>query len=105
MSSPSSSLLGSLFDTAAMRALFDDGARLQSMLDFEAALAQAEAQVGVIPESAVLPIQAACKATLYDLPALATATARAGNPAIPLVSALTARVAQQDPEAARYVHR
>lgn len=36
--------------------------------------------------------------------ALAAATAKAGNPAIPMVKALTAKVAAADSEAARYVH-
>jgi adenylosuccinate lyase len=39
----SSSLFGPLFSSAAMRAVVDDQARLQRMLDFEAALAKAEA--------------------------------------------------------------
>ena len=36
--------------------------------------------------------------------ALARATAKAGNPAIPLIAALTEQVASDDAEAARYVH-
>ncbi len=74
------------------------------MLDFEAALARAEAAVGVIPASAAPVIAAQCKAELYDIAALTLATADAGNPAIPLVKALTSLVVGQDPEAARYVH-
>ena len=74
------------------------------MLDFEAALARAEAAVGVIPASAAPVIAAQCKAEHYDIAALALATADAGNPAIPLVKALTSLVVGQDPEAARYVH-
>jgi 3-carboxy-cis,cis-muconate cycloisomerase len=99
-----SGLLSVLFDPAAMRARFDDLSRVQTMLDFEAALAAAEAELGVIPQAAVVPITAACDARLYSLDALANATARAGNPAIPLVAALTQKVAEQDPDAARYVH-
>ena len=87
-----------------MRAVCDDGAMLQHMLDFEAALAQAEAETGVIPKSAVAPIAGACKAKAFDLAALADAATRSGNLAIPMVKALTARVAKSDPEAARYVH-
>lgn len=101
---PHSGLLAVLFDPADMRARFGDVARVQTMLDFEAALAAAEAELGVIPQAAVAPIHAACDARLYSLDALSAATARAGNPAIPLVLALTQKVAEQDPEAARYVH-
>nr|WP_232005539.1 3-carboxy-cis,cis-muconate cycloisomerase [Pseudomonas mendocina] len=87
-----------------MRAIFCDAGRVQGMLDFEAALARAEARVGVIPAEAVAPIEAACKAELYDYPALALAIATAGNSAIPLVKALGKRIAAESPEAERYVH-
>ena len=50
-----SSLLTPLISSAAMRAIVDDRARLQRMLDFEAALARAEAAVGVIPALASRP--------------------------------------------------
>src|SRR4030088_3730134 len=104
MSTSLSPLLALLFSSAAMRAVCDDGATLQHMLDFEAALARAEAQVGVIPASAVAPIADACKAASFDLAALAEAATRSGNLAIPLVKALTAEVARADADAARYVH-
>ena len=42
-------LLDSLFRTDRMRAAFSDEARLQGMLDFEAALAKVQAALGVIP--------------------------------------------------------
>jgi 3-carboxy-cis,cis-muconate cycloisomerase len=87
-----------------MRAVSDDAAYLQHMLDFEAALARAEAQVGVIPASAVGPIANACRAELFDQGKLAEAATRSGNLAIPLVKALTADVARADADAARYVH-
>jgi 3-carboxy-cis,cis-muconate cycloisomerase len=87
-----------------MRAVCDDAATLQHMLDFEAALARAEAAAGVIPASAVGPIEKACRAGNFDIGQLAEAAARSGNLAIPLVKALTANVAKADAEAARYVH-
>ncbi len=87
-----------------MRAVCDDIAYLQHMLDFEAALARAEAATGVIPASAAGPIAKACKASSFDLADLAEAATRSGNLAIPLVKALTAEVAKAHPDAARYVH-
>ncbi len=101
---PDSDLLGSLFGSADVSAVFSDRARLQGMLDFEAALARAEAQAGVIPEDAAPIIVSCCRAELFDIPELSDETARAGNPAIPLVKHLTAMVASQHLEAARYVH-
>jgi 3-carboxy-cis,cis-muconate cycloisomerase len=93
-----------MLSSAAMRAVCDDLASLQNMLDFEAALARAEAATGVIPERAAAPIAAACRAESFDLAGLAEAAMRSGNLAIPLVKALTASVAKADPDASRYVH-
>src|SRR3954462_1843714 len=104
MSTSLSPLLAPMLSSAAMRAVCDDAATLQNMLDFEAALARAEAALGVIPASAAGPITNACRAESFDLAALADAATRSGNLAIPLVKALTANVAKADAEAARYVH-
>jgi 3-carboxy-cis,cis-muconate cycloisomerase len=93
-----------MLSSAAMRAVCDDVAYLQHMLDFEAALARAEAATGVIPASAADRIAKACKAGAFDLADLAKAATRSGNLAIPLVKALTAEVASADADAARYVH-
>ena len=104
MSSSLSPLLAPMLSSAAMRAVCDDVACLQHMLDFEAALARAEAAVGVIPASAPGPIEKACRAEAFDLADLAEAATRSGNLAIPLVKALTVSVARADADAARYVH-
>lgn len=104
MNSPSNQLFDAYFTAPAMRAIFCDQGRVQGMLDFEAALARAEARVGLIPREAVAPIEAACRADFYDFSALALAIATAGNSAIPLVKALGKRIAAASPEAERYVH-
>ena len=104
MSQADNQLFDLYFTTPAMRAIFSDRGRLQGMLDFEAALARAEASVGLVPHTAVPAIEAACKAERYDVQALAQAIAVAGNSAIPLVKALGKVVASGVPEAERYVH-
>jgi 3-carboxy-cis,cis-muconate cycloisomerase len=93
-----------MFSTEEMQNLFSDQATVQRMLDFEAALAWAQAGQGVIPSSAVPAIAACCDAARLDLPRLAREAAAAGNLAIPLVKQLTALVEQGDAEAAKYVH-
>lgn len=100
----SSSLLAPMFSTAAMRAVVDDRARVQRMLDVEAALARAEAALGVIPADVAEPIATACEAERFDLAAIAAAAPAAGNILIPLVKALTAEVKKQDERASGYVH-
>jgi 3-carboxy-cis,cis-muconate cycloisomerase len=104
MATSLSPLLAPMLSSAAMRGICDDAATLQHMLDFETALARAEAAVGVIPKTAVAPIAQACRAESFDVAELADAATRSGNLAIPLVKALTALVAKGDAEAARYVH-
>ena len=104
MSTSLSPLLAPMMSSAAMRAICDDVAYLQHMLDFEAALACAEAAVGVIPASAADPIAKVCHADAFDIAVVAEAAAKSGNLAIPLVKALTASVAKSDAESARYVH-
>ena len=48
--------------------------------------------------------RAGADADLFDIGELAEATAKAGNPAIPMVKRLTALVAEADKDAARFVH-
>ena len=97
-------LLDPLFGSDAVNEIFTDRSRLQRMLDFEAALARAEARVDVIPKSAAGPIAAQCRADLFDLAALGRATVKTGNHAIPMIKELTALVGKQDEQAMRYVH-
>ena len=101
---PGNQLFDAYFTARDMREVFCDQGRVQAMLDFEAALARAEASAGLIPLSAAASIAAACQAGHYDFSALGEAIASAGNSAIPLVKALGKQVAANDAEAERYVH-
>src|ERR1700684_1667955 len=104
MTTSLSPLLAPMLSSAAMRAVCDDLSYLQYMLDFEAALARAEASIGIVPPDAAEAIAKTCVSGDFHLPALAEAATQSGNLAIPLVKALTAEVARTDKEAARYVH-
>ncbi|EXF91159.1 3-carboxy-cis,cis-muconate cycloisomerase [Pseudomonas fluorescens HK44] len=104
MQRPGNQLFDAYFTARNMREVFSDQGRVQAMLDFEAALARAEARVGLIPASAVAPIEAACRAEHYDFAALGEAIAIAGNSAIPLVKVLGKQIAAHDQDAERYVH-
>jgi 3-carboxy-cis,cis-muconate cycloisomerase len=88
----------------AIAEVFGESALVQGMLDFEAALARAQAAEGVIPGTAAGPIVAACRVERFDLDALVQAGAVAGTLAIPLVRQLTALVASDDAQAAGHVH-
>ncbi|MCH5518679.1 3-carboxy-cis,cis-muconate cycloisomerase [Pseudomonas syringae pv. lapsa] len=87
-----------------MREIFSDEGRVQGMLDFEAALARAQARVGLIPPEVVADVELSCDARLFDFDALAIAIGSAGNSAIPLVKALGKQIAARSAEAERYVH-
>jgi 3-carboxy-cis,cis-muconate cycloisomerase len=87
-----------------MREVFCDRRYLQSMLDFESALARALVHASLAPEAILPAIESACDAVRFDVEALAAEAASAGNVAIPLVQQLTALVAKADPQAMRFIH-
>ncbi|HEY3107841.1 MAG TPA: 3-carboxy-cis,cis-muconate cycloisomerase [Chloroflexota bacterium] len=90
-----------LFASPEVEALFAPEAFVQRMLDFEAALARAEARAGVIPAAAAEAIAAACRVERIDVAALLRDAVPAGTPAIPLVRQLTRQV---EGDGAGYVH-
>ena len=104
MNRPTNQLFDAYFTQPAMRVIFSDQGRLQGMLDFEAALARAQASTGLIPKEVVADIEAACRAELFDVDELAVAIGNAGNSAIPLVKALGKQIAARNETAERYVH-
>lgn len=97
-------LLDPLFTTDDMREIFSDHRRLQSMLNFEAALARALARAGIAPKESVAAIESQCDANLYSIEKLARDAALAGNVAIPMVKHLTSLVANADEKASSFVH-
>jgi 3-carboxy-cis,cis-muconate cycloisomerase len=84
-----------------MLAVFGDEALLRTALRFEAELALAQADAGLIGQADAGAIAAACVA-LPDIAALAEAAAHAGTLAIPLVELLRARLA---PAVAPLLHK
>jgi 3-carboxy-cis,cis-muconate cycloisomerase len=105
-SSPSEGLLDAVFGRGAAAAQATDTAWLQAMLDMEAALARALAAAGCTTPEVAAAIGRCCRAELYDQAELGRATVSSGNPAIPVVAALTAAVRESSgPDAAGQVHR
>lgn len=87
--------------TDRMMAMVSEAAWVQAMLDVEAALARAEAQVGVIPADAPDRIAAHCKVADFDVAQLGRDAERSASPVVPLVEALRAAVPK---EVASFVH-
>lgn len=81
------------YTTPELTQIFAPANHVAQLLRFEAALAHAEARAGLIPAEAAAAIAAACHVEQYDLERLYRDAAHAGTLAIPMVRALTARVA------------
>jgi 3-carboxy-cis,cis-muconate cycloisomerase len=99
-----SGLLSPMMSSPGMREALSDRARLQRMLDFELALARAQAALGIIPALAIDVIANAARAEHYDLNALGEEAQVCGNTAAPVLKALAAQVAKTDATAAAYVN-
>ena len=97
-------LIESLATTEPLAELFSDRSVLQAMLDFEVALARAEARAGIVPAAAAEHIAAVAKAEAFDIPTLTGEIFRAGTAAIPVVKALTEKTRSRAPDAAGFVH-
>ena len=83
---------GRLFVPEQLLAAVSDQAWFEAMLEFESALARAEAAAGIVPAEAAEAIAGACRVELYDLGELLEQGRAVGNPAEPLVRALRERV-------------
>ncbi len=88
-------------DDPGVRALFTEAARFQSWLDVEAALAEAQAELGVIPAAAAREIVRKAQLSFLDLGAVRAGLAKTGHPLVPLVWELD-RACESD--AGGYVH-
>ena len=68
-----------------IRALFTREARWQAWLDVEAALARAEAEIGMIPAAAADEIVAKCRLDLFDIGRVEERLAETAHPLVPLI--------------------
>src|SRR5689334_21692154 len=89
----SSVLFGDMFGTAAMRAAFGENAFLARCAEVEAALARAQARLGIVPAEAANAISRAAAAIAadpgsLDLDRLKRETGNVGYPILPLVRQL-----------------
>jgi 3-carboxy-cis,cis-muconate cycloisomerase len=74
-----------IFSTPEMRQVFSDEGRTAYYLDIEAALARAQARLGVIPEAAAREIDRQCRIENIDLARLKQQTERIGYPILGVV--------------------
>jgi 3-carboxy-cis,cis-muconate cycloisomerase len=83
-----STVFRDIFSTEAMRGVFSDENRVQKYLDFEAALARAQARLGIIPKEAAEEIGRHCHVVEIDFGKLKSQTERIGYPVLPVVQQL-----------------
>ena len=101
----SSTVFGDMFGTAAMRAVFGELAFITRCAEVEAALARAQARLGIVPGDAAAAISAAVAALAanpetIDLARLKRETETVGYPILPLVRQLGERAGA----AGRWLH-
>ncbi len=77
-----------VYGTPELTALFDERAVLQRWLDFEAALATAQGELGVIPETAATEIRSRARIEELDLDMVRQGYGRSRNSLIPLLNGL-----------------
>src|SRR5262245_49247360 len=85
-----STLLKHLWGTDELRAIFNDETRVQKWYDYEAALALAQAELGIIPQAAAAEIARKAKVSNVDLEAIAAEVRRTKHPLVPALRALQA---------------
>ncbi|QIZ40009.1 hypothetical protein FDZ84_34870 [Saccharopolyspora sp. ASAGF58] len=90
-----------MFSTPAATERTSGSAWLQAMLDFEAALAAAEAKAGLVPAAAAEEIARHCRVELFDVASIADRATSAATPVIALVRDLSALL---DTDARLHVH-
>src|SRR5262249_37759853 len=96
-----SELLGPLFASEAMGAVFSDRRRVEALLAVEAALARAEARHRLVPKELASAIER-ISADDLDITGLGRAIAVAGVPAIPFVKGVQTKLPR---ELEPYFHR
>ncbi|MBC7609090.1 MAG: 3-carboxy-cis,cis-muconate cycloisomerase [Polaromonas sp.] len=99
-----SSIFEGFLSTPEALEAFGERHFLQAMLRFEASLARAQAQVGLIPQAAAHSIIGTCKVELFDVAKIVRESGRAGSIAIPLVKSLKETVGLFNKDASSFVH-
>jgi 3-carboxy-cis,cis-muconate cycloisomerase len=95
-----SPILGTLYGSDAMRAVFAERAYFQRMLDVEAALARVQARLGIIPADAAQAIGRAARVENLRTEELAASARNVGYPVVGLVAELSRAAG----EAGRWTH-
>jgi len=86
-----STTVTAFFGCEAMQRVFDNRSQFQAWLDVEAALARAQASLGLIPKEAARRITECARIDGLDTAAIAASSTAVAHPLVPLVRALAER--------------
>jgi 3-carboxy-cis,cis-muconate cycloisomerase len=90
--------------TPQMMSVFDDAEMLQSMLNFEGALAEAGSQCNLFESSVARSISRCCQISEFSITELSELACQHGTVVVPLVQHLTNLVSAFDKPASNWVH-
>lgn len=91
-----------LWSTEELRTIFGERNRIQKWLDFEAALAAAQAELGIIPKAAAEEIAARCQAEAIDITAMSAEIRRIKHSLVPALKQLQAQCSKEHGEWVHY---
>lgn len=98
------SIFKSFLSSSESPEAFSESNFLAAMLRYEAALARAQASVGLIPQAAAQSIIGTCKVELFDVAKIARESGPAGSVSVPLVKSLKETVGLFNQQAVGLVH-
>jgi adenylosuccinate lyase len=91
-----------LWGTDELRTIFSEENRIQKWLDFEAALAAAQAELGIIPAAAAKEIAEQAKVAHIDIAAMSAEIRRIKHSLVPALKQLQARCSKENGEWVHY---
>ena len=93
-----------IFSTPVSAAIWSDDRRTKYYFEFEAALAEVQAELGIIPPEAAVVIRSKCDISYIDVEELIAETVRIGYPVLPLVKQLVRLVNEVEPGLGEWAH-
>jgi 3-carboxy-cis,cis-muconate cycloisomerase len=99
-----SQIFGNAFSTLEISKIWSDHQRTQYYLDFEAALARAQAQLGIIPQNACNEIVKHCSLEHLDFDLLRQQTELIGYPVLPVVQQLVKKINAVENGLGEWIH-
>ena len=91
-----------LWSTDELRAIFSEDNRVQKWLDFEAALAAAQAEMGIIPAAAAREIAEQARVQNVDIPKMSAEIRRIKHSLVPALKQLQAACSRENGEWVHY---